>query len=346
MAEPSRVRIGVTHLVMPSRPRDSPSGTELMRQIQEIMGNPIDASAGELTERRARVEQLIFDNVRRGNVPDFMRPENYREITLERTIGGRRVEATVRVCPDYLAIGSNDDPLIVPLSAPVAQRIADTFGLSLPTSLLVDVIDDEAKRAPRPGAPNGYVPFHAAPELARNSTNSRTGRPVSAGDGAHRWNPQRYGHYEGRWMMSAEFIAESNRLNRQDREDAGTPPLRSGHRKDVIYDAQNFVEANEGGQPVVIYHRGIQGLSNVHYVAYYDYSHGIRLVDGNVHLRITERDGSVHEEDRSFASLLNDPQLYSVISRCRVDTSRLYRGMNITLQPRRRREGERQPVAH
>jgi hypothetical protein len=329
------VRTGVTHLIMPNRPEGSPSGTELMRQIQDIMGNPIGLSAGELASRRAQVEELIFRNVRAGNVPDFMRPENYREITLERTIGGRRIQATVRVCPDYVAIGSTDDPLIVSLSAPVAQRIADTFGLSLPTSMLVDVIDDEAKRT------GGYLPFHAAPELASHTTNSRTGRPVIAGDGAFKWNPRLYGFYEGRWMMSAEFIAESNRLNERDRGAAGNPSgLRSGHRKDVVYDALNYHEANEGGQPVVIYHKGIQGLSNQHYVAYFDYSHGIRLIDGNVSLTITEADGRVSRETRTVAEILNDPHLYQLLGHNRVDITHLYRGENITLVPRRRREPE------
>ncbi len=300
-----------------------------MRQIQAIMGNPMDATAGELESRRAQVEQLIFENVRRGNVPDFMRPENYEEITIERTIGGRKIQATVRVCPDYLAIGSNDDPLIVSLSAPVAQRIADTFGLSMPTQMLVDIIDDEAKRT------GGYLPFHAAPELAKETINTRTGRPVISGDGGHQWNPRRYGFYEGRWMMSAEFIATSNRLNEADRGAAGNPRgIRSGHRKDVIYDTLNYHEANEGGQPVVIYHKGIQGLSYQHYVAYFDYSHAIRLIDGNVSLRITESDGRVTRETRSVAEILNDRQLYQVLGHNRVDITHLYRGENITLVPR------------
>jgi hypothetical protein len=304
-----------------------PSGTEFARQVREILGDTQSISAQELARRSAQVEELVYRHFRSGNVPDFMRPENYVPITVERTINRVKYEATIRVCPDYLAIGSNDDYVLMPLSAGVAQRIADRFQLALPTQMLVDTLDDEARRT------GGYLPFVAAPQLAERVTNPHTGKPVIEGELGHRWNFRVYGQYEGRWMLSGEFIEEQNRRATEARGRAGNPRgIRSGHKKDVIYDNLNFFVAHEGGQPVVIYHRPFQGLSNWHNVSYLDYSHGIRFVNGDVSLRITEENGRIHTEPRTFASLLNDKDLYRLVSHCRVDTTHLYRGESIPLQ--------------
>lgn len=293
-----------------------PGGAEFMRRVRDVLGDTRSLSQAELERRRARVEEMVYEEIHRGNIPDFMRPQNFTTIRLERTIGGRRIVAEIGVCPDYLAIGSNDDFVLMPVNPLTAQRIADRIGYALPTQMLVDIIDDEARRT------GGMLPFHAAPEIAGNVTNPRTGKPVIAGDpGGPRWNNQEYGFYEGRWMLSAEFTEEQNRLNQQSLSRAGNPTyLRSGHKKDVIYDPLAF------GKPcVVIYHRGIQGLSNIHEITYHDYSHGIRFIDGNVQLTITERNGTIRREVRSVASILNDPDLFRLLSPTRIDVSRMYR---------------------
>ena len=329
MAEPMPVRVGVTKIVIPNRRADFPSGSELMNQIKAILGDTIGISGPELLRRSAKVEELIYQEINRGNVPDFMRPQNFPQITLEKTVDGKKVQATVRVCPDYLAIGSNVDFVRMPVSAPLAQRIADRYNFSLPTRKLVEILDDEAKRT------NGYLPFVAAPTLAEHVTNPRTGKPAIEGEKGKRWNYQQYGFYEGRWMLSGEFIEEQNRQINAAWKKAGNPPgIRSGHKKDVLYDERNFKESLEGGQPVVIFHNPFQGISNVHKVDYFDYSHGIRFIDNNVELTITEKDGAVRRETKPFTDVLNDPKLYQLVSYCRVDTSRLYRNMNIHLEPR------------
>ncbi|MCI0503375.1 hypothetical protein L0Y65_01535 [Candidatus Micrarchaeota archaeon] len=327
MAGPEHVRMGTTTLIIPDRQIGMMGGSRFLAEVRNTLGDTLTVSREELARRSAQVEEMVYAQFRSGNVPDFMRPENFVPVTVERTIGGRRIQATVRVCPDYIAIGSNDDYVLMPVSAGMAQRIASRYGLALPTQMLVDVLDDEAKRT------GGYLPFVAAPQLAEQITNPHTNRPVIDGEAGHRWNFQKYGHYEGRWMLSGEFIGEQNRRITEARGRAGNPQgIRSGHKKDVVYDQLNFFEAKEGGQPVVIYHRGIQGLSNWHNVGYLDYSHGIRLVDQDVTLRITEANGSVHTETRRYSDILNDPQLYRLVSNCRVDTSQLYRGVDIPLQ--------------
>jgi len=343
MAEPENIRMGVTHLVIPRRQAGMDSGAEIANRLRQIIGDVMTQSEAETRRRRVQAEEYIFQQVRMGNVPDFMRPENYQSVTFERTIDGRKVKATVRICPDYLAIGSNDDHILVPISAPVAQRIADNFGLALPTTLIVDALDAEARRT------GGYLSFYAAPKLAEGATNSRTGRPVVEGENGQRWNFQRQGGYEGRWMLSAEFIIEQNRLITEARARAGNPQgIRSGHKKDVIYDPFNYVRSNEGGgQCVVIYHRPVQGLSYTHDVSYPgDYSHGIRFLDSNVSLEITERDGRVTRDTRPFASVLNDADLYRVISLGRVDASRVYRNQPIPLHEPPPRPANREAQRH
>lgn len=328
MGDNEHVRIGVTTLLVPPRAKGMASGKEIAARIKEILGDPTKTSGPELLKRQAEVEELIYAEFRKGNVPDFMRPENFTSITLQKTIDGRKISITIRACVDYMAVGSNGDYLIVPVSALLAQRLADQFGFTMPTQKIVDVIDDESKRV------GGYLPFYAAPILAEKIINPHTGKSVLAGEAGQSWNFKSYGFYEGRWMESGQFVEEQNRRIYEAWTGAGSPGgIRSGHKKDVIYDAQNYMQSNEGGQPVVIYHKGIQGLSNVHKVDYKDYSHGVRFLSDSVELTITEKDGRVTKETRTYASILNDPKLYQVLSYSRVDITKLYRGINFHLEP-------------
>ena len=54
--------------------------------------------------------------------------------------------------PDYLAVGSDDDFVRLPLTPQSAQKIADAFGCTLPTRKMVDAIDAaaEVRLEPRP----------------------------------------------------------------------------------------------------------------------------------------------------------------------------------------------------
>ena len=306
---------------------DLPGGTEFMRQVRVALGDPSRLSGPELERRRALVEEMVYRQVASGNVPDFMRPQNFTSIRLERTINGEKVVATIRVCPDYLAVGSNDDYVLVPIDPRTAQRIADRVGLALPTQMVVDIIEDEAKRT------GGYLPFHAAPEIAGNVTNPRTKKPVVDGEGGKKWNYQTYGFYEGSWMVSAEFTAEQNRLIQQSIARAGNPVyIRSGHKKDVIYDNLAFQAKDPR---VIIYHPGIQGLSNIHEITYHDYSHGIRYLDMNVELTITGKDGRTRRETKTVAEILRDPNLCKLLAPAPIDISRMYRSPELSGVPAR-----------
>jgi hypothetical protein len=320
------IRMGITTLVIPPRRDPNMTGSAFAKRMKEILGDTLTLPSPELARRSAQVEELVYQQFNSGNIPDFMRPENFPTIKVEKTIEGRKYEVSLKVCPDYLAIGTNDNYIIVPVSAVLAQRIADRFDLALPTQKLVDILDDEAKRT------RTYVPFFAAPKLAESVINPHTNKPAIEGEMGKKWSFQQYGHYEGRWMLSGQFVEEQSRLINQSVRDGGNlPGIRSGHKKDVIYDPFNFTKAREGGQPVIIYHRPVQGLSYQHNVGYLDYSHGIRFLSNYVDVTITEKDGSKRTETMKYTDLLNDAKLYQLVSHGRVDTSRIYRNQPIPL---------------
>ena len=312
---------------IPLRAQDALTGRQFIELIRDTMGDIRGISPAELDRRRAQVEELVYREVTHGNVPDFMRPENFREITVETQIAGRTISAKVRVCPDYLAIGNNDDFFRVPLSPITARRIADRFGFVLPTQRLTDVIDTEARSV------GGFLPFNDAPEIARRVTNPRTGHSVFDGEQGKPWNLAAYGYYEGIWMLTPAFAIKQNEMINSDLVRAGSPPFRSGMKKEVLYDPLAFVESHEGGPPVVIYRQGIQGLSNWHNETYHDYSHGIRFLSSDVHLTITERDGSRHEQTMSMRDALMHPEYHRLFAPTTMDIDRMYR--RPTMVPRR-----------
>ncbi len=300
---------------IPPRPEGALTGAQIQQRITEIMGDVQSGSPNDVNRRRAQLAEFIFQQFTSGNVPDFMRPENFRTITVETRVGNRTISASVRVCPDYLAIGGNGDFVRMPLDPITAQRIADRFGFSLPTQRLTDIIDAEAAKA------GGTMPFVAAPQIGKRVTDPRSGRPVEA-----KWNYQQYGNYEGRWMLSGEFINMQNRILQESPESVRNAPIRSGQKKDVIYDPLAFQESHEGGPPVVIYRRGIQGLSNWHNEGYSDYSHGIRFVDSQV--MITERfdnGSSVTHPPMSMRDLLMHKEYHRLLSPVIMDINRMYR---------------------
>ena len=82
--------------------------------------------------------------------------------------------------------------------------------------------------------------------------------------------------------------------------------LLAGHKKDIV-----LTNKLQGRERIAIYgwHRQdgqpIQGLSTVHAARYADYSHGLRLVYGQV---------CVNGKMKSFYEVLQDPQLAPVLS--------------------------------
>jgi len=115
-------------LDLPQRAAEAPGAAEITRGI-------LDLDAGAREER-------IYAEISRGNVPGWLRQLRPVEVTGE--VDGQQHLVMFWVTPDYLAVGSDTDYLLIPLSARTAQRIADLVGGSLPTPRMVDAIWESA----------------------------------------------------------------------------------------------------------------------------------------------------------------------------------------------------------
>lgn len=117
---------------IPPRPADALGGRAFMEKISPLP--------------REKREAAIYAEIAAGNVPEFLRTFKHVPIT------AGEVKATIAVAPDYLAVGSNDDFVRLPMTPQTAQRLADLFGCTLPTRKIVDAIDavGEVRLPPRP----------------------------------------------------------------------------------------------------------------------------------------------------------------------------------------------------
>ena len=186
-------------------------------------------------------EQEIISQITSGNVPNFLRklcPVHVIDI-----IHGKTNTATFYVTPDYLAIGSDEDYLLMPISPNVAQRIADELGCSLPTRKMVNDIYAAAQVK--------LVPLPIPPSPAMTTL------PV--------------------------FSAHNATVRSQRAPGLNTHPLGAlvaGHKKDVVLSAK--LAAAPGKVAIYGWHQTngapIQPLYLGHTAAWVDYSQCIRLV--------------------------------------------------------------------
>jgi hypothetical protein len=183
-------------------------------------------------------EQEIYRQTCWGNVPDFQR--DFISVTITKTISGTPHTAVIEVAPDYFCLGSDEDFFRLPMSAELAQWIADRTDCVLPTRLMVNEIYTSAsvKLAPSFFNPANYN-INSLEVFWQHNVNieeQRAGQPL--------------GHLVGgikKDIVSSTLIAQyPNRV--------------------VIYGWHQL-----NGSP-------IQPLSKVHSSTYMDYSHGVRLV--------------------------------------------------------------------
>lgn len=189
-------------------------------------------------------EQAILTQLMEGNLPDFLR--RLKTVRLSHRLkDGRRVTVSIFVMPDYLAIGSDSDFLLMPMSLHTATQIALQFGFILPTKKMVDAIFRQSA-------------FHFAPD------------PLPPG-------PQ--------MTSTAYYVKHDERIKEQRQTmGRSLSALVSGHKKDVILTNRLAHTVGKiaiygwhrlSGIP-------IQPLTTVHPASYADYSHGIRLVSETV----------------------------------------------------------------
>ncbi len=209
---------------IPARPADARTGSRFAEDTKDHSG-------------RERQEAAIFE-ITRGNIPDFLRA--LKPVRIEgRLADGRDATATIWVMPDYLAIGSNEDFLRIPLTMPSATTVANAFGFSLPTRKIVDAIHAQSDFRFEP------IPMPPGPKMRSSEYYLRHQRLTEE---------QRAGRPLG------ELVAGHKK------DVVLTTRLRRYLDRIAIYGWQR-----RDGEP-------IQPLSKVHGENYADYSHGIRLV--------------------------------------------------------------------
>ncbi len=220
-------------LDLPEREESFQTGTEIIASIVDL---PIQ-------ER----EQYLLKEVLKGNVPSFLR--EMIAIKGKALIAGENKQITYYVIADYLALGSNEDYFLCPMTPLLAQKIADELNCILPTRKMVNQIWEAAsvKMEPEPIPPN--------PEMATV--------PIFA-------------QHNAMVLKQRNVYLSEKPLS----------SLVSGHKKDVVI--SNKIYGNPTPKRVVIYGwhfqtgKNIQPLYSGHVNTYVDYSHGVRLVQNEV----------------------------------------------------------------
>jgi len=238
---------------IPSRCRQAPTGSEFAEHVLRM-------DSGQR-------EQAILREVLKGNLPDFLR--TLVPVVFKYQLALTTLTATTFVMPDYLAVGSDQDFLRIPMNLHSARAIAAHFGFVLPTRKMVDVIYDQSVYRFTP------QPLPAGPQM-RSTEYYRI-------------------HND---MIEKQSLARGFSLG----------SLVSGHKKDVVMSNRLanlpgqiaiYGWHRAKGAP-------IQPLSTVHGAGYADYSHGIRLISDTA--IIDEKPRSMDDilHDSVLANVLSD----------------------------------------
>jgi len=242
-------------LDLPPRAPNALSGSEFARRVATL----------DLGER----DREVYAQVMAGNVPDFLR--RLCPVPARSVVEGRINSGTYYVTPDYLAVGSDDDYFLAPISPYTAQRIAEALHCTLPTPKMVNQIffASEVKLAPAPIPPSAAM----------------TTVPV--------------------------FRQHNDLVRAQRAEQLSAHPLGAlvaGHKKDVVLTAR--LAANPGKVAIYGWHRTnglpIQPLYLKHSAAWVDYSQCVRLVQQKMVANETARTVAEVLADPALAGLLSD----------------------------------------
>lgn len=276
-------------MAIPERPKDALSGSQFIEKLK-TMEDQLRAEGKSTNEIRKRREEEVYNQLRSGNIPPHLRDLKNVQVEMKDE-NGQNITGTIRVMPDYIAIGDEKDNVRVPMTPATAQLLANQWGCSMPTTKMVDQIYRQAKQ-------NGItLKPHPKPPGAIMMTTDYFEQHDKAVDA------QLMGFAAGN-----PSIMEGN-------------PLITGDKKDIVLPYHG-----EGGRNVIIYGwydyrtgKPIQGYSGgAHENTYADYSHGVRMVAGNMVVRYP--DGRT--ETRSVDSVMSDPKLYPLISQARIADSR------------------------
>jgi len=245
------------------RPPLALTGSQFARRVQRLDGR--------------RRERLILRELLAGNLPQFLR--SLEAVTLQYpSQDGKSVTAVLCMMPDYLAIGSDDDFLRMPMDLLTSTTVARRFGFILPTKKIVDAIYEQSRYRLEP-------------------------KPLPPGP---------------RMRSTAYYQMHNRKIRKQRREIGHPlGHLLTGHKKDLVITNRLAVRPNRvaiygwhrrTGKP-------IQPLSTVHGARYADYSHGIRLVSEIVFIDGRRRSFYDVLDDPKLIRMLSEETVMSRIRR-------------------------------
>lgn len=220
----------IRYLNIPERLENAIGGAEFVNQV----------IGWSISDR----EKAVVREILSGNVPAFSR--RLKPLKITKAVNGKSYELIFFTTSDYMAIGSEEDYLYLPMTPSTAQYLADNLDCSLPTKKMVDVIYNHAavKLKPQPIPPSDTM----------------TTVPV--------------------FKQHTDSIVQQIRQMGLDRS---ANNIMAGHKKDIIISNKIYIADRASGS-VVIYgwHLGeskpIQPVYNGHHALYADYSHGTRLI--------------------------------------------------------------------
>lgn len=248
----------------PSRPATALPGSVFIDSIMKMSAT---------SER----DEFIVKEILKGNFPEFLR----RLVPI--TVSDKGNTIVYNVMPDYLSVGNDSDYVRVPVSGPSAQRIADAFGMLLPTPRMSDQIYENAKvrLAPKPLSGMSNINLNG-----KNYTNQQFMASKMSDTDSFNYHNQVIQDQLGQAHKPGELVA--------------------GHKKDIVL--SNDLEPGrlaihglhlKGGTPLQ------PGGISRHEANYKDYSHGIRLIDDGAVLNGQNVKLSSVLKDSKYAYLVN-----------------------------------------
>lgn len=228
---------------LPERPSNAITGSQFMQEMQKL-GNM------NYKGTQAKMERLVEAEIAKGNIPSFCRPENMKTMTME---GQDGTKVQFKAALDYLAIGSDNDYVRVPITPILAQTLSEKYGWGMPTRAMAHSIHDQAD----------------IKLMGVGLVNSEEDELQMQGIG---------------------FIQKHNSKIEKQLGPAGTERLRSGkslvagHKKDVIISRYVIDNPNGAMDYSGLYTDGRNPVQDnpAHEWTYRDYSHGFRPIGGNV----------------------------------------------------------------
>lgn len=137
------VSLPLDQLTLPPRPAGSMTGTQFKDLILNLP--------------RAEREVTIYREIAKGNVAPFLR--TLKPVTITATIDSQLRTGIYYVTPDYVAIGTDADYFLMPMTPILAQWVADLTQTILPTRKMVGATWTVAtcKLAPSPIPPSAEM---------------------------------------------------------------------------------------------------------------------------------------------------------------------------------------------